>query len=690
MSGEDHFEALVADISARFVNLDVGQIDDAVNTALRRLGEFLDVNRGTVTQIDDTDQALVFTHYWSRDNEPPPYLRIDAAHVMPFGLAKLMRGELHQFASLDELPADAPDRQFLESRNVKSAVAAPLIVDGTVIGTLGFSSTVSRDWDERVTGRLRLVADVLANALARTRLDARLRRTTADRLQFETLVGDIAARFVNLESDGVDTAIEDAQRRLVEALDLDRSALFEFDADGRPILTHYWARPEFPPVALQRGQATSMFPWIAARVRNGEVVCLSSIRDLPEGTPDREQLQAIGTKSNVTLPLIVADRVIGALTFGAIREERSWPDETLRRLKLIGQVFVNAVARTRAEVELRRTLEENARLRERLVEENLQLRSEVKAGGGSSDIIGQSAAIRALLDQVEQVAPTDATVLLLGETGTGKERIARGIHERSRRGQRPMVSVNCGAIPSTLIESELFGREKGAYTGAVARQLGRFELADGSTMFLDEIGELPIETQVKLLRVLQERELDRLGGTRPIRINVRVIAATNRDLEQMIADNQFREDLYYRLNVFTIRVPPLRERAEDIPALVWWFVDEFSRALGKRVESIAKEQMLALQRYSWPGNVRELRNAVERAVIVSEGPRLAIQPPRTRSVGARRALRLEDVEREHIRTVLERTGWRIRGDLGAAALLGLKPSTLESRMAKLGLRRPRR
>ncbi len=287
-----------------------------------------------------------------------------------------------------------------------------------------------------------------------------------------------------------------------------------------------------------------------------------------------------------------------------------------------------------------------------------------------------------------QVAQTGATVLLSGETGTGKELVATAIHEQSSRGARAMVCGNCGAIPTTLIESELFGREKGAYTGALTRQTGRFELADGSTLFLDEIGELPGEMQVKLLRVLQERQIERLGSSRPIRVDVRIIAATNRDLEQMIADGAFREDLYYRLNVFPIQVPPLRERPEDIPTLTWAFIEEFAKALGKRIESISKEHMLALQRYPWPGNVRELRNVVERAVIVSNDPRLAIEPPRAKAAGVRRHLRLQDVEREHIRGVLERTGWRVRGDAGAAELLGLKPSTLEDRMAKLGLRRP--
>jgi formate hydrogenlyase transcriptional activator len=283
---------------------------------------------------------------------------------------------------------------------------------------------------------------------------------------------------------------------------------------------------------------------------------------------------------------------------------------------------------------------------------------------------------------------TPHTVLLLGETGTGKELIATAIHDQSSRRARTMVRVNCAAIPAALIESELFGREKGAFTGALARQAGRFELANGSTIFLDEIGELTGDVQVKLLRVLQEKQVDRLGGSRSIDLDLRVIAATNRDLDQAVTDGTFREDLYYRLNVFAIRVPPLRERAEDIPTLVWVFVDEFSKTMGKRVESISKEHMAALQRYPWPGNIRELRNVVEHAVIVSNGPRLAIEPPGARAGRRHGSTQLADVEREHIRSVLQRTGWRIRGRAGAAELLNLKPSTLEGRMEKLGLRRP--
>jgi len=321
-------------------------------------------------------------------------------------------------------------------------------------------------------------------------------------------------------------------------------------------------------------------------------------------------------------------------------------------------------------------------------------RMEVRREGGSPGtrrVVAESPATRLVLEQIDSVAQTTATVLLLGETGTGKEVFAQAIHRASARHVRPMITVNCGAIPAALIESELFGRERGAYTGALARQIGRFEMANGSTLFLDEIGDLPLEAQVKLLRVLQDRVIERLGGGQPIKVNVRIIAATNRNLEQAVADRTFREDLFYRLNVFPITVTPLRDRIDDIPALVWSFVDEYSTALRRPIESISKESLAALQRYSWPGNVRELRNVIERAMILVKGPRLVVAPPTALIVPEAPVLkstRLADIETEEIRRVLQNVGWRVRGHGGAAEILGLKPNTLDSRMAKLGIRRP--
>ena len=378
----------------------------------------------------------------------------------------------------------------------------------------------------------------------------------------------------------------------------------------------------------------------------------------------------------------------GAVGFTTIRAERSWPPEVVHRLKVFASVFEQGLARQQRDEAMLSASREVQRLKDRLHAENVYLRLEERERLGLASIVGQSAAIRRVLEQIRQVAGTDSTVLLLGETGTGKELFAAQIHELGSRQGRTMVRVNCGAIPATLIESELFGREKGAFTGALSRQVGRFELADHSTIFLDEIGDLPAEVQVKLLRVLEERQIERLGSPRPISIDTRIIAATHRNLEQRIGEGAFREDLYYRLNVFPIHVPPLRERAEDIPLLVWRFVEEFSKTFAKRIDTIDKDSLTALQHYGWPGNIRELRNVVERAMITASSKRLSITLPQSSATPTKRSPKLRDVEKDHIRAVLEATRWRIRGAGGAAERLGLKPTTLETRMAKLGLKRP--
>ena len=418
------------------------------------------------------------------------------------------------------------------------------------------------------------------------------------------------------------------------------------------------------------------------------MLCFSKVEEIPNPA-DRATYRSNGVRSAVTVPLSVAGRVVGALGFNMIRRERSWTPDALHTMRVIATVFGNILARSEGDEALRQTIVEIEGLRDRLRAENVYLRREVKERLGTGVIIGESRAIRGVLEQARQVAATDSTVLLLGETGTGKELIANEIHELSARRARVMVRVNCSAIPSTLMESELFGREKGAFTGALARQIGRFELADHSTIFLDEIGDLPADVQVKLLRVLEERQIERLGNPKPVHVDVRIIAATHRNLDKRIAEETFREDLFYRLSVFPIHVPPLRERAEDIPLLVWRFVEEFSKAFGKRINTIPREDMAALQRYGWPGNIRELRNVVERAMIVTTGSQLNVVVPAGPAPAGKSSLKLTDVETNHIRSVLEGVGWRIRGATGAAARLGLKPTTLETRMAKLGIIRPR-
>ncbi len=522
---------------------------------------------------------------------------------------------------------------------------------------------------------------------AREQVDRANSVTVEEQLEFERLVAELSAKFINLPADQVPDAIRDALRRIGEGLDLDRCNFYRIQSDGAFVDPISWVRAGFPPPPAPVA-AEKDFPWALDTFRAGQVLCFSSVDEIPSPV-DRENYRATGIRSALTVPLSVAGEIIGAVGFNRLREARPWAPETVHRLRVIAGAFGNVLARQKADASLAKALAEVERLRDQLHAENVYLRREAQERLGTGAIVGNSAAVRRVLEQVHQVAATDSTVLLLGETGTGKELFATQIHEASARRARTMVRVNCAAIPETLMESELFGREKGAFTGALARQAGRFEVADHSTIFLDEIGDLPADVQVKLLRVLEERQIERLGSPKPIQVDVRVIAATHRDLEQRIAEGTFREDLYYRLNVFPIRVPPLRERVEDIPLLVWRFVEEFSRTFGKRIEAIPREAMAALQQHAWPGNIRELRNVVERAMIVATGPRLTIALPATKMPPGKRSLKLADVEEQHIRNVLESTHWRIRGAGGAAERLGLRPTTLETRMAKLGISRPR-
>jgi formate hydrogenlyase transcriptional activator len=344
------------------------------------------------------------------------------------------------------------------------------------------------------------------------------------------------------------------------------------------------------------------------------------------------------------------------------------------------------------EESLRSAYAENKQLKNRFQAENIYLHKVIDRENNFGEIIGRSNALEYVFFKVEQVAPQDATVLLLGETGTGKGLVARSIHSKSSRKDRPMITVNCSALPTNLIESELFGREKGAFTGSHDRQMGRFELADNSTLFLDEIGEMPIDLQTKLLRVIQDGEFERLGSPKTIKVNVRIIASTNRTLEEEIRKGRFREDLFYRLNVFPITIPPLRQRKEDIPLLVDYFVAKFNKKTGKKIETMSKDTLNILQEYDWPGNVRELESIVERAVITSQGTGLQIldrfeNSLQAREQEARDGKSLATLERDHILQALEKTAWRIEGKKGAAAMLGLNPSTLRGRMRKDGIRR---
>ena len=519
------------------------------------------------------------------------------------------------------------------------------------------------------------------------------RRELKERIRFEELLCDLAATFVNLPADAVDKEIAHGLELVVKFLGADRGVLMQLSEDGKTLsITHSYIAPGIKPLPFTSVGPDERLLWYEKTLQNGEMVAFENLPDdLPEeAIAERQICIEQGTKSHISIPLSISKASPkGVIGFTYMRRRRTWPIQCIQRVQFVGHIFASVLRRKQTEEELQRAFAEIKELKERLEAENIYLKDEVNLESSYGEILGHSKAIKAVISQAEQVANTDSTVLIQGETGTGKELIARAIHKLSPRSGKAMIRVNCAAIPSTLIESELFGHEKGAYTGASSKQIGRFEIANGSTIFLDEIGELYGDLQAKLLHVLEESQFERLGSPNTINVDVRVIAATNKDLAAAVRDGSFREDLYYRLNVFPIELPPLRQRQEDIPMLVWSFVQEFSDKMGKRIKMIPRKAMEQLQSYAWHGNVRELRNVIERAMILTKGTSLHVDMPKSIDSVHQQSMGLEEFEKNHIIDVLSITGWRVRGKNGAAELLQLKPSTLESKMKKLGIERPK-
>jgi len=647
-----------------------------------------------------------------------------------------------------------------------------------------------------------------------------LHQSLEQKSNFEELLLEISALFVNLPVDSIDSVIEDTQHRICNCLGIDLSALWQWSDKDSNILTitHLFSPPDGPerPIDID---ASKTFPWIYSKMLSGETLAFSN-RDLPEeASLDKETRRYFDIDSSVTIPLLVCgEPILGTLTFDVLHRERSWSHEEVRRLKLVAEIFTNALLRKRSEKkliegearltlaaesaeaglweldfktgifwstdlarkifgygsdeiismdrfeksihpedlmlvrealsnsfntreklmveyrihhdterptwicskgrpyfhrdgspahmlgisvdvserkqldqQLKCHLDEIERLKQLLEQENYYLREDLRTEQGFEHIIGQSREFKAVLTSARQVASTPATVLLQGETGTGKGVVAHAIYKMSDRNTQPFVTVNCAALPHNLIESELFGREKGSYTGAHAMQAGRFEVASKGTIFLDEIGEMPLEMQSKLLRVLQDGEFERLGSPYTIKVDVRVIAATSRNLRDDIKKGRFREDLYYRLKVFPITIPPLRQRKDDISLLVQHFMEKYCRKMGKKIDKCPKRSVDRMLNYSWPGNVRELEHLIERSVIISQGNSLVIGEQLVPDLAGSHSQSIKDLishERDHIREVLRMTNWKIEGPGGAASILDIHPSTLRSRVKKLDIIRP--
>ena len=584
--------------------------------------------------------------------------------------------------NLGEETRFAPAVRLYRENGLQSYYVLPLTTPQRRAGAISFGSTLVDAFSESDLHLMRQAAEQIAvavdNVLTHETAVSYQQQLALERDRLRMLLEINNALVTHLELRDLLSGISAAIRR---AFRHDFSSLALYDAEQNQFEIRALDLPNGR--GLIREGMTFGFGTPAARAFATRKPLLVSHLD-PETFPSNitQLLIAEGMCSGCWLPLVSRDRVLGTLNVLS-RREAAFGHDDLELLRLVANQVAIAVENALAFGQI-------AELKDKLAEEKLYLEDEIRSQYNFEEIVGESVVWKRVLEQVETVAPTDSSVLILGETGTGKELIARAIHNLSGRRERTFVKLNCAAIPTGLLESELFGHEKGAFTGAISQKIGRVELADGGTLFLDEVGDIPPELQPKLLRVLQEREFERLGSTRTLRVDLRLIAATNRDLAQMVAERQFRSDLFYRLNVFPIRLPALRERGKDIALLVRYFAQKHAENKGKRIERIPAEAMQALERWRWPGNVRELENLIERAVILTRGTVLNVPLAELKpglEPAADNTVTLENAERDHILKALREARGLISGPDGAATRLGLKRTTLNSKMRKLGITR---
>jgi PAS domain S-box-containing protein len=813
---------LIGAVSRRFIDVPPAELRASIDDALPRIAELCGFQRALLYEMSEDRKHFSITHrYLAPGIEAVNPLHVERP-IEHFGyIAARLAQKKPIVVTMDTLPEEAvAEREQVELGGRLRAVMFPLVAGDDVLGAISFEGPAAPDLS--VADILGVIGELFTSALQRERVE----RGLAERLRFEEALSQVAARLIDAKPEGFDSIVVAALRTVGESLDFDRVTLFHLTGDRRFFsLAHEWCSSGVETFRRNMtGLSIDEFGWPLVQIREGQCMAFGLEDIPPEGASARRVLAEDHTKVVTFAPLIVSGEVVGCIGFHRIRSARKLSDSQLRRLRLVGDMIAEAMARKGAQVSLehsevrfaqviaaaldgfamvsetgilldwtsqlekilgwprgevigspfgsivaerdresvremaamyaraqrtagtrvelsgmhregyevpielsisrleagespafgvfirditdrkraeqirQQAFDEISRLKRQIEGERDYLREEIRTERQFGEMIGDSPALRRVIDLVESVASTSATVLIRGESGVGKEVVARAIHSRSRRADGPLVKVNCASIPKELFESEFFGHVRGAFTGALKDRVGRFELADRGTLFLDEIGEIPVDLQAKLLRVLQESEFERVGADRTRKVDVRVVAATNRDLEAEAATGRFRKDLFYRLSVFPIEVPPLRARREDIVPLAEHFLRVHSRSLGRGGFALNDEHKKILLGYDWPGNVRELQHVIERAVILSREPPLRLNialpvvstPTSTAPAGAVLTdAAVRTMERHNIVNALERCAWRISGADGAAELLGINPSTLRDRMRAFDIQRPK-
>ncbi len=701
----NRFRELLLDFSAKLISIPHFRLGEEIDKALECIGEFWGLQWIALAEESPDGMEMRVVHDYRRP-EIPELTVEDLFRNMP-SLFEMFRPGDTPFLSW--LPQNLPDhasreKAYWAKTGLQSVLLMPIKVGPSArIGLSVVFFSPAGPLTDGIAEELRGAGEVLASALERKKAAERI----DELMRFEHLLSEISATYINLPVGDIEKVMRNDLGRLCRFLGGDRCILYLAEEDkrsfkyGLPFI--WWADDDTDflidengarvPISEQTVDAIDFagdLQWVFEKWSRGESFQFTHVEELPkEAEKMRRFYIRWNVKSYMSIPVSVGGSVVGALVVTTIHTHRKWPEDLIPRVRLFGEVFANAVMRRRHELAIKDALSEIKTLKERFEADYHYLDEEIKLEHNFGEVVGKSDALKKILIKAKQVAPTNATVLILGETGTGKGVIARAIHNISNRKERPLMQVNCATLTPTLVESELFGHEKGAFTGAATRRQGRFEAANGTTLFLDEIGELSLELQAKLLRVLQDGEFERVGGSHTIKTDVRVIAATNKDLAKEVEEGRFRRDLWYRLSIFPIFVPPLRERPEDIPLFVDSFVAKYGRWMGKHFEVIPERVMRALQSYSWPGNIRELENIIERAVITSPDGTLQIEDMPGQQAEMPELQQTDaDPEREEVLRILEEANWTIEGPRGAARRLGLKPSTLRSRMQKLDIQRP--